>query len=224
MKPNPVPARRVSKVLRDCKITPAYGACQGRNTTGCILNNDGLGAGEADSFSTREIHRGFTEGEQLPVPGCQLPVRARKTVRAKSRWVNSVFLVQLRKTLATDLHGWARIKNIFRVWLQAARRAWVRFAAECLERNLESPIGGLFTAGAQEMQKGSGQWLVVSGQLNGLAARFAGNDNRERKDNGSGGLPRSLFHYLCGLLLFYLPVRPLGTPTPVQKSQPGKAP
>jgi hypothetical protein len=32
------------------------------------------------------------------------------------------------------------------------------------ERALESRTSGLFTAGAQEMQKGSGQWLVVRGQ------------------------------------------------------------
>jgi hypothetical protein len=69
MKPNPVPARRVSKVLRDCKITPAYGACQERNTIGCILNNDGLGAGVADSFSTRQIHRGFTKVTERLEPG-----------------------------------------------------------------------------------------------------------------------------------------------------------
>jgi hypothetical protein len=32
------------KGLWDCKVTPAYCACQERNTIGCILNNDGLGA------------------------------------------------------------------------------------------------------------------------------------------------------------------------------------
>jgi hypothetical protein len=46
--------------LWECKLTPAYGACQERNTTGCILNNDGLDAGVADLFSTRLIHRTFT--------------------------------------------------------------------------------------------------------------------------------------------------------------------
>ena len=47
--------------LWDCKVTPAYGACQGGNTTGCISNNDGVGAGIRDNFSTREIHGPFTK-------------------------------------------------------------------------------------------------------------------------------------------------------------------
>jgi hypothetical protein len=33
-------------------------------------------------------------------------------VRAKGRAVNSVFLVQLRKMLATDFRGWARMENL----------------------------------------------------------------------------------------------------------------
>jgi hypothetical protein len=48
------------KGLWECKLTPAYGACQERNTTGCILNNDGLDAGVGDLFSTRGIHGAFT--------------------------------------------------------------------------------------------------------------------------------------------------------------------
>jgi hypothetical protein len=39
-------------------------------------------------------------------------LRANQNVRAKERLVNSVFLVQLRKMFATDLHGCSRIKNL----------------------------------------------------------------------------------------------------------------
>jgi len=49
-------------VLWECKVTPAYCACQEGNTIGCILNNDGLGAGVVDLFSTRGIHMVFTNG------------------------------------------------------------------------------------------------------------------------------------------------------------------
>jgi len=62
----PVPARPVFKGLWECKVTPAYCTCQERNTTGCILNNDGLGAGVTVRFSTRGIHGAFTNvGEGL---------------------------------------------------------------------------------------------------------------------------------------------------------------
>jgi len=60
MKPASFPRDPVSKVLWDCKVTPAYGACQEGNTIGCILNNDGLGAGLVDLFSTIGIHGAFT--------------------------------------------------------------------------------------------------------------------------------------------------------------------
>ena len=39
----------------------------------------------------------------------EIVVRAKVTVRAKWAWVNSVFLVQVRKKLATDFRGSARI-------------------------------------------------------------------------------------------------------------------
>jgi hypothetical protein len=41
-------------------------------------------------------------------------LRANQNVRAKERAVNSVFLVQLMKMVATKFHGLARIKNFFR--------------------------------------------------------------------------------------------------------------
>jgi hypothetical protein len=47
------------KGLWECKVTPAYCACQGGNTIGCILNNDGLDSGSADLFSTTGVHRAF---------------------------------------------------------------------------------------------------------------------------------------------------------------------
>jgi len=67
-----VPARRISN-LWDCKVTPAYCACQERNTIGCISSNDGLDAGVADWFSTSGIHGGFTK--QWPVVSGSWPVR-----------------------------------------------------------------------------------------------------------------------------------------------------
>ena len=50
------------KGLWECKVTPATCSCQEGNTIGCILNNDGLGAGVVDSISTRGIHGVFTKG------------------------------------------------------------------------------------------------------------------------------------------------------------------
>jgi bacillopeptidase F (M6 metalloprotease family) len=41
-------------------------------------------------------------------------MRAKVTVRAKGSLVNSVFLVQLRKKVATDFRGSARIKQRLR--------------------------------------------------------------------------------------------------------------
>ena len=46
-----VPARR-KFVAWDCKVTPADCACQERNTTGCISNNDGADTGMGARFST----------------------------------------------------------------------------------------------------------------------------------------------------------------------------
>jgi len=45
-------------MLWDCKVTPAYCACQERNTIGCISSNDGLGAGVVDLFSTEAVVSG----------------------------------------------------------------------------------------------------------------------------------------------------------------------
>jgi hypothetical protein len=72
-KPVPFPRGGASKVLWECKVTPAYCACQEGNTIGCILSNDGLGAGVVDLFSTSGIHRAFTK-EQWPVVSGQWPV------------------------------------------------------------------------------------------------------------------------------------------------------
>jgi hypothetical protein len=41
----------------------------------------------------------------------EIVVRAKVTVRAKWAWVNSVFLVQLRKKMATDFRGSTPIKQ-----------------------------------------------------------------------------------------------------------------
>lgn len=40
-----VPAKKVSKMLWDCKVTPPYCTCQEGNTIGCISSNDGADAG-----------------------------------------------------------------------------------------------------------------------------------------------------------------------------------
>jgi hypothetical protein len=45
----PIPVRRKFRPWI-CKVTPADCACQGRNTTGCIPSNDGLGAGLRPDF------------------------------------------------------------------------------------------------------------------------------------------------------------------------------
>src|ERR1700678_2440164 len=70
LKSSPFPRARISRPW-DCKITPPYCTCQERNTTGCTLNNDGLGAGVVANFSTMEIHGAFIK----PVASGQLPVK-----------------------------------------------------------------------------------------------------------------------------------------------------
>jgi len=65
-----VPARQISK-LWDCKVTPAYCACQEGNTIGCISSNDGLDAGMRDWFSTTGIHRAFIKGGGGLRTGCR---------------------------------------------------------------------------------------------------------------------------------------------------------
>ena len=51
----PFPRGRVSKGPWECKVTPAYCACQERNTIGCISSNDRLDAGGGTRFSTSEF-------------------------------------------------------------------------------------------------------------------------------------------------------------------------
>jgi hypothetical protein len=62
----------------ECKVTPAYSACQEGNTTGCILNNDGLGAGVADLFGIRFPQREFIVRSQRQWTGVsgQGPVKS----------------------------------------------------------------------------------------------------------------------------------------------------
>ena len=77
----PVPAGPVSKGLWECKVTPAYCACQERNTIGCISSNDGLGAGCRDWFSTNQIHGAFTKAvASTQLPAIRLP-RSAKVLR-----------------------------------------------------------------------------------------------------------------------------------------------
>jgi hypothetical protein len=47
----------------DCKVTPAYGACQARNTICCILNNDGPDARGRSKFSTPRSHQAKLSGD-----------------------------------------------------------------------------------------------------------------------------------------------------------------
>jgi hypothetical protein len=80
-------------------------------------------------------------------------------VRVKGRAVNSVFLVQLRKIVATDFRGSARMKTFWKICCQAALWAWVLCAGECRAEFLGNGSRGLCTGVAQEMQK-----AVVSGK------------------------------------------------------------
>ena len=58
------------------------------------------------------------------------------TVRAKGRGVNSVFLVQLRKMLATDFRGWARIKELDRDVSLSRMEGLASVCGRALEGNL----------------------------------------------------------------------------------------
>jgi len=91
--------------------------------------------------------------------------RARPNVRAKWDGVNSVFLVQLRKMMAGDFLGSERIKKSVEDVLPSRWQRGIRIADGRAGRNAVESRGRLCTEGAQEMQKGGGQWAVVSGQF-----------------------------------------------------------
>ena len=44
----------------DCKVTPAYSACQEGNTIGCIPSNDGLDAGLGPGFPQKQSFKVFS--------------------------------------------------------------------------------------------------------------------------------------------------------------------
>ncbi len=76
-------------MLWDCKVTPAYCACQERNTIGCISSNDGLGAGVVDLFSTEAVVSGqwSVVGGQFQNLGQKLlPRRARGFAVVSGQW------------------------------------------------------------------------------------------------------------------------------------------
>ena len=86
----------------------------------------------------------------------EIYVIAKVTVRAIGARVNSVFLVQLRKKMATDFRGSTRIEQQlshawFHYWM-----ALVRTLGGVRGRNLVGWAAGMSTGRAQEMQKGSG--------------------------------------------------------------------
>jgi hypothetical protein len=100
-------------------------------------------------------------------------MKAKETVRAKRARVNSVFLVQLRKKMATVFCGltgmkWRLRDECFTRWM-----AGVLTQSEQDRKNLVEWAAGMSTGRAQEMQKGS---AVGSGEFSvlGLSSQFGG--------------------------------------------------
>jgi hypothetical protein len=87
---------------------------------------------------------------------------ARVNVRAKGRAVNSVFLVQLRKMLATDFRGWARMENLLEDMVLSRAVGLGSVWGRVLEKNF-------FRVGKLIVHRGctgnaERQWSVISGQ------------------------------------------------------------
>jgi hypothetical protein len=84
-----IPVRRKIRAW-DCKVTPASCACQEGNTTGCIPNNGGLGAGVRDGFSTPrktcwfKIWCGARQNPHF-LPGCSLTSGSRRRREARDK-------------------------------------------------------------------------------------------------------------------------------------------
>jgi hypothetical protein len=83
----------------------------------------------------------------------EIVVRAKVTVRAKWSWVNSVFLVQLRKKTATDFRGLTGMKWRLRDVCFTRWMAGVLTQSENDRKNLVEWAAGMSTGRAQEMQK-----------------------------------------------------------------------
>ncbi len=93
-------------------------------------------------------------------------------VRAKCSAVNSVFLVQLRKNSADDSRGFlvGQENCLPTVGCVAARFSARSHRDEWM---LLARQGGLSTGRAQEMQKGSSQFSVLSSQFSVLSSQFS---------------------------------------------------
>ena len=95
-------------------------------------------------------------------------------VRAKGRAVNSVFLVQLRKIVATDFRGLARMENLLEDMVLSRTEGLGSVSGRVLEEFLPGSGHGIVHRGCTGNAESSGQWAVVSDQF--LFPSFAEND------------------------------------------------
>jgi hypothetical protein len=91
--------------------------------------------------------------------------RARVNVRAKGRAVNSVFLVQLRKIVATDFRGLARIQNLLEEMVLSRAVGLGSVHGGTLREMLESEKKGIVHRGCTGNAESSGQGSVIGGDL-----------------------------------------------------------
>src|SRR5580700_6415971 len=102
-------------MLWDCKVTPAYCACQEVNTIGCILSNDGLGAGVRGWFSTTVVSGQWS----VKSPGA-LGLRRRTGAKA-----HIILILRITGHLSAALPGLCRHFLIVR---ESEGRGWGRGA------------------------------------------------------------------------------------------------
>ena len=127
-------------------------------------------------------------------------MKAKVTVRAKGARVNSVFLVQLRKRVATDFRGSTRMKQQLREEWWGHGIALVLVREQHCRENLVEWATGISTEGAQEMQKGSAQYSVSGIQ-------FGRGDARSCVDGW-------VFLLVCGMVTAQQPGKPIAIQQP----------
>ena len=86
-------------------------------------------------------------------------------VRAKRRAVNSVFLVQLRKIVATDFRGLAGMENLFEDVVLSRTQGLGSVCWRVLGRNFLRAGKLIVHRGCTGNAESGGQWPGVSGQF-----------------------------------------------------------
>ena len=111
-------------------------------------------------------------------------------VRAKGRAVNSVFLVQLRKIVATDFHGLARMENLLEDRVLSRTEGLGSVCGTEVDGFPGRPGQWIVHRGCtgNAESSGRGQGSVSRGQWPALAPGCAENQVRRRRLNSCGAV------------------------------------